>query len=226
MNNLDAFTPQQLAALQAEITAKLGEAGPPCSPRVSRRGRKKSSPIKYLTEPETAALFRAIRDGGNARDLAIFELAYHRGLRASEVGMLQLAQLRPDLKRISITRLKGSHGGEYLLTDREVSALRAWLRIRGRDPGPIFSSRQSDAISRRRLDELMKAYGAAAGLPEDKRHMHSLKHSCATALLERDVPVEVVQDHMGHADIRSTMVYAKVTNARRQRLGLDLQRKW
>jgi site-specific recombinase XerD len=224
MNNLDDLNPGQLADLQAQISAKLGASAPILRPRSPRR--RKNSRIQYLTETETAALFRALKAGGSARDLAIFEIAYHRGLRASEVGMLKLAHLRPDLKRISIERLKGSHGGEYLLTDREQNALRAWLRVRGKDPGTLFPSRHRRPISRRRLDELMKSYGATAELPPDKRHFHCLKHSCATALLEAEVAIEVVQDHLGHANIQSTMQYAKVTNARRARLGQEMQRKW
>jgi integrase len=224
MNNLDGLSPDQLAALQDQIRAKLGAAAPIVPPRSPRR--RKNSRVQYLTETETVSLFRAIKGGGSQRDLALFELAYHRGLRASEIGMLKMAHLRPDLKRISVERLKGSHGGEYLLTDREQTALRAWLRVRGKESGALFPSRHRRPISRRRLDELMKHYGAIAELPADKRHFHCLKHTCATALLEAEVAVEVVQDHLGHANIQSTMVYAKVTNARRSRLGQEMQRKW
>jgi site-specific recombinase XerD len=224
MNDLDSLDAAQLAALQAKIAVKLGAAAPIVPPRLPRR--RKNSRIQYLTETETAALFRAIKAGGSQRDLAIFELAYHRGLRATEIGMLKMAHLRPDLKRITVERLKGSHGGEYLLTDREQAALRSWIRVRGKDAGTLFPSRHSRPISRRRLDELMKHYGAIAELPADKRHFHCLKHTCATALLEAEVAVEVVQDHLGHANIQSTMVYAKVTNARRSRLGHEMQRKW
>ena len=61
----------------------------------------------------------------------------------------------------------------------------------------------------------MKKYGAAAGIPEKLRHFHVLKHCCATHLLSNGFGVERVQDWIGHANIQSTMEYAKVTNARR-----------
>src|SRR5450631_4446959 len=68
-------------------------------PRRKRADRK----ISYLTEPELRALFMAIEAGKSARDLAIFEVGYGRGLRASEVGLVQLAHLRLEAKRIFVT---------------------------------------------------------------------------------------------------------------------------
>src|SRR4051812_636408 len=63
---------------------------------------------------------------------------------------------------------------------REVGrALRAWLKIHGSFPGPIFLSRQKRPIDRTTLHVLMKKYGAAAGILEELRHFHVLKHSCA-----------------------------------------------
>ena len=72
----------------------------------------------------------------------------------------------------------------------------------------------------------MKHYGAIAGLPLAKMHFHCLRHSCATALLSRDVAIEEVQDHLGHTDIRNTMIYAKVTNQKRNRKDERLASEW
>ncbi len=226
---------KDLRGVAVPLTKAAEGTGPPDRANISKRRRKISGELKYLNEDELRMLFRAIADSGSpdtVRDIAIFEVAYHRGLRASEVGALQVGDLRSDLKRLYVRRKKGSHSGEYLLTDRETKALRAWMRKRRelldrrRDPGALFLSRNMRAISRRRLDELMKRYGAIAGIPESKRHMHALKHSCATSLSERGVPVEEIQDHVGHADIRSTMIYTKITSRRRQRRGEELQRDW
>ena len=71
----------------------------------------------------------------------------------------------------------------------------------------------------------MKKYGAAAGIPEKLRHFHVLKH-CATHLLSKGFGVERVQDWIGHANIQSTMEYAKVTNARRDDIAQQLKETW
>ena len=97
--------------------------------------QKREPPPQHLTTRETEALFRAITD---PRDRAIFQVAYHRGLRASEVGRLDLADYRAVHGRLFVHRLKGSISNEYLLTAAEQTALRAWLRVRGLVPGPLF----------------------------------------------------------------------------------------
>lgn len=142
-------------------------------------------------------------------------MAYHRGLRASEVGNLKLADYRPTEGRLYVRRLKGSREGEYLLTPVEQRALRAWLKVRGSQPGPLFLSRNHRAISRRQLDHLMKHYCRLAGISEDKAHMHALKHSCGTHFLALSGDIMATQDHLGHADLGSTQIYAQFTQRER-----------
>lgn len=181
-----------------------------------------SAPIKYLTEEEIARLFIAIQSW---RDTAIFRLAYHRGLRASEIGMLQLADFSDRSGRIYIRRLKGSNAAEFRLVAAELSSLRRWISERGTWPGPLFPSRQSSGISRFRLDQLMKQYCAAARIPAEKAHMHALKHSCGTHLSAREGDITLIQDHLGHRNIQNTMIYVGITNKKRDEMAERLQ-KW
>lgn len=226
--------PQSLTADESALLRRLleragqplsADAQPAAQEPTSRKARKKPEAIKYLNEEELARLFAAVRAGGNPRDIALFEVAYHRGLRASEVALIELKHWRQNHQRLYVTRLKGGISGEYLVTDAESKALRSYLRKRPSRPGALFLSRQGP-IKRGRLDQMMRAYARKAGLPEDKQHFHCLRHACATSLLERDVPVEEVQDHLGHTDIRNTMKYAKVTNAKRRRKDERLKQGW
>jgi site-specific recombinase XerD len=52
-----------------------------------------------------------------------------------------------------------------------------------------------------------------------------LKHSCGTHLLEKLGDITLVQDWLGHKDIKSTMEYAKVVNPSRERAAKRL-RDW
>ncbi len=182
--------------------------------------RKSTRNIKYLTDEELVRLFAVIT---SPRDRAIFRLGYHRGLRASEVGMLQMSDYRSTAGRLYVHRLKEGHSGEYYLTDAETKALRSWLKERCSDPGPIFISNRKTAISQQMLDVLMKSYCDQARIPRDKAHFHSLRHSCATGLLERGEDIAVVQDHLGHANIANTAIYAKITNKRRDEVAKRLK---
>jgi integrase len=215
---------------EQDDTAKASATASPKRRRISHNNSVVSNPpskqkpkMMFLTEDEVARLFAAI---DTPRDTAIFRIAYHRGLRASEIGNLQLADYDARGRRLTVKRLKRSRGGTYSLTDNESRALNAWLKVRGSEPGPLFTSNRGTGIKRGMLDVLMKRYGVAAKLPADKRHMHALKHSCATHLLSTHrLDVAVVQDHLGHANIQNTMRYARITNARREEVA-DKLRKW
>jgi site-specific recombinase XerD len=193
-----------------------------------RRAGKKSAPAFLQTE-ELERLFKAINSSGRptlVRDRAIFRLAYHAGLRASEVGGLEMRDYNARTERMFVHRLKGSNSGDHHLCREESRALRAWLKIRGSQPGVIFPSQKRNPINRRMLHVLMRIYGAAAGIPARLRHFHVLKHTCATHLLSKGFHVEQVQDWIGHANIQNTMIYAHVTNARRDEMAAALKDSW
>jgi type 1 fimbriae regulatory protein FimB len=87
----------------------------------------------YLPPEEITALLAAI---SSRRDRAIFRLAYHHGLRANEVGLLQLSDYRDRDGLLYIRRGKGSVSREHKLIPEELKALRAWLKERKTMPGP------------------------------------------------------------------------------------------
>lgn len=187
-----------------------------------KKKRKRDQGIKYLTEEEIEALFAVIKD---IRDKAIFRLIYHRGLRASEPGTLLLSDWHPETERLTCRRKKGSITAPFRLTAVEANALRAWIRKRGEMPGPLFPSRKHSPISRDQVYELMKRYCARAGIAKERSHPHALKHSCGTHVLRRLKDITQVQDHLGHKDIKSTMVYARVVNPTRDQAAEAL-RSW
>ena len=84
--------------------------------------------VKYLTEEQVTPFFSAIKD---VRDKALFRVIYHRGLRASEAGLLQVSDWDQAEGSLFVHRLKRSKSGRYHLIPVEANALRAWLRKRG-----------------------------------------------------------------------------------------------
>jgi site-specific recombinase XerD len=168
--------------------------------------------INFLTQDEMRRLLGVIP---SRRDYAIFLLAYRHGLRVSEVGMLRTADLDVKQYRLRIQRLKNSLAGLHPLQPDELKAVKAYVKERQSNAPALFLSRNHTPISRRRLDELMKHYGERAGIPESKRHFHALKHSIATHLLDAGADLRFVQDWVGHASIKNTVIYAQLTSRRR-----------
>lgn len=64
--------------------------------------------------------------------------------------------------------------------------------------------------------QLFRRYAEASELPRDRWHPHVLRHSIAVHLMNAGWDAADVQDWLGHRDIASTMVYAAVTNKRRE----------
>lgn len=169
--------------------------------------------IAYLSMSEWVSFMAAIT---SPRDRALFTVIYWRGLRASEPSLLTMGHLDFNRGIIRVERLKGSCGGEYMLSPAEKEELQAWLQVRGSKPGPLFPARGGKPIKRGQIFLLFRRYATDAGVAEWKRRVHSLKHSIATHLLDKGVAITAVQDWLGHKNIANTMVYASVTNAQRR----------
>ena len=110
--------------------------------------RKQDRAITFLTQEEVQSLFSAIDKGpirsthatdrlSKKRDRAIFAVAYRHGLRASEVGMLQRADVDLKAARITINRVKGSMSGIYPMSPDTVKLIRSYLNSR-KDVSPYL----------------------------------------------------------------------------------------
>ncbi len=171
---------------------------------------------KHLEKDQLMSLLRAAKAAG-PREHAMCLLGYVHGMRADEVCGLLLADLNLQQETVTVRRLKGSkttvqalqrYQGESLLD--EVKALSAWLKERGPNNSPyVFTSQKGPRLHRQNFWRIANELGKQAGFDV---HPHQLKHSLATHLIAADVNVAKVQQALGHADIRSTMVYVAVSD--------------
>src|SRR5262249_24452610 len=200
---------------------------PPKPSRTSTKGRQKSATvvqsrtvervrrqadrvIHFLTQDELRRLFKVMH---SKPDKAIFLVAYRHELRASEVGLLQRADVDAKQGRISIHRLKGSISRVYPMQPDVLKAVRSYVRTREAESPYLFVSNRRVTISRDMLHHRMQTYGELAGLPREKWKFHCLKHSIATHLLDDGAGLAFVKDWLGHANIQNTTIYARLTTA-------------
>jgi len=176
------------------------------------RQRKQDRAITFLTQEEVQRLFSAIK---TKRDRAIFAVAYRHGLRASEVGILQLTDLDLKAGRITINRVKGSMSGTYPLKPDTVKLLRSYIKSR-KDASPyLFISNRGLPIDRRTLLLMMKKYSTVAGIPKEKQQFHALRHSIGTHILDAGEDVYFAKDWLGHKNIQNTTIYSKFSTGTR-----------
>jgi len=176
-------------------------------------------PPRYLTQDELRRFFAVI---GDPRDRVLFTLIYHHGLRVGEVALLKRENVDLMRHRIIVWRLKGGAWSAQPLFESAAGLLQAHLATVPTDPvDPLFPG-QHGPLRKRQIQSLFTRYRDRAGLA---RHFtcHSLRHSIATHLLDAGVALEVVQDRLGHQSIRSTSIYARITDHHRAALFRQLE---
>lgn len=162
-------------------------------------------PRQYLTEEELDRLL-SVAKCEDLRDFAIIDVSYECFLRVSEVLNLRVGDVLPD-GRIICRRLKGSKTNVLPIRNQDAWALIMAAVERRKDRAALLF----DNVSRRTLDWRLKRYAHLARIPEEKAHMHALKHSACQHELDATGNVLATQKLAGHAYIGSTMEYCDMT---------------
>lgn len=174
---------------------------------------QRSQSLQFLTQTELKALLAQAKKE-SPRDHAMILIAYRHGLRASEVCNITVENLDLEAGNIRCLRGKGSISNWQQLSEDEIKVLRSWLRKRPRNGNRhIFVSRQGTPISRSQFYRVFRDLARSAGLSEEKCHPHILKHSLGTHLANSGVPVQVIQQRLGHRNVANTMIYLSISSA-------------
>lgn len=177
---------------------------------------------KVLGHNEIAALFdraeveAACGKPKAVRLLALIELLYGSGLRASELVGLPFSEAPRDAPFLTVMG-KGGQARMVPVGERALSALQQWRELRPQTPPSrfLFPSRgKTGHLTRVRLFQSIKQLGLRAGLDPAKISPHVLRHAFATHLLEGGADLRVLQTLLGHADITTTQIYTHVDAAR------------
>jgi len=75
----------------------------------------------------------------------------------------------------------------------------------------IFTNSKGDPLSPRAVQSILEKAREKAGISSDV-HVHTLRHSFATHLLEAGVDIRKIQELLGHSDLSTTQIYTKVSN--------------
>ena len=172
---------------------------------------------RILDEGEIARMFEAAEDraasgdGLPLRNLALLELLYGSGLRASELVGLPRGAVRQGQPFLMV-RGKGDKERLVPISSRAETAVKAWLELA--PDGPWLFPSGKKHLSRVRLFQIVRQMAADAGIAPDRVSPHVLRHAFATHLLSGGADLRVLQSLLGHADIATTQIYTHVDSAR------------
>lgn len=201
----------------------------------ARRAEQRETP-KALSPGQYERLIREakarIADDAlaGARDLAIVLVLGDGGLRCEELAQLERRDFLParkgaQLRALHVRHGKGDRQRRVKLSSAATRAIVRWDRERtqafgapaagaplfitlGRRRGDGTYTRVGGRCGQAVLAAVLKRLGAGAELPEELRHPHALRHTCATELLRVEgVTVADVRIFLGHASVKTTSIY-------------------
>jgi site-specific recombinase XerD len=160
------------------------------------------------------------------RDRAILMLLAVYGLRAGEVTRLRLDDLNWERELLTIASSKARRPRTYPLIRSVGDAILRYLR----EVRPSAPRREVFLTMRAPFQPLWNALWKVVGrrlqsfgLAIPHHGPHALRHACATHLLARGLSLKEIGDHLGHVDLDTTRIYAKVdVNGLRQVADFDL----
>lgn len=167
----------------------------------------------FLTQAETTRLLNSAKTGRfGIRDYAMLLLAFRHGLRVSELIGVRTSDIDLDAGRIWVKRVKDGLSTNQPLQGDELRALRGYLRTRTDNLPWLFLSSQGGQMTRQNMNYLIKQAGAKSGLGHV--HPHMLRHSCGHVLADKGTDTRLLQDWLGHRDIRHTAHYTRTSSKR------------
>lgn len=196
------------------------------------KARKQTAIPSVWTHEELKQLIGVIDRGSpkGRRDYAIILIACRLGLRCTDIKNLCFENFNWTEKKLCFTQSKTGQPIELPLVPDVGWAVIDYLkygrpkvdsnRIFVRHMAPFLPFAEGD-----HLDQLIRAYMVKAHIPMRGKHrgMHSLRHTMASVLLEKDTPLPVISDIIGHLDTNSTAVYLKVDMERLAECPLDFE---
>jgi integrase/recombinase XerD len=168
--------------------------------------RHKKLPV-VLSRNETKRLIEVMKNDKHRLMLAI---SYGAGLRVSEVINLKIEDVDWEGLTLHLKRAKGKKDRITVFPKKLEGEIKALIG-NNRGDSFVFESERGGKLITSTAQKVFRDALKKAGIKKPAT-FHSLRHSFATHLLENGVDVRYVQELLGHANIRTTQIYTKITN--------------
>ncbi|MBW1619825.1 tyrosine-type recombinase/integrase [Empedobacter falsenii] len=169
--------------------------------------RKVNKLPTFFSQEEVRNLLNATE---NLKHKAILTIIYSCGLRLSELINLKIADIKSESNLLLIRQSKGNKDRIVALPDKLLLLLREYYKVY-QPKDFLFEGAKGDQYSERSVQLILKNAMSKAGVLS-KGSVHTLRHSYATHLIKSGIDVRVVQELLGHNDIRTTMIYTHITD--------------
>ncbi|PWW43810.1 integrase/recombinase XerD [Paenibacillus pabuli] len=179
-------------------------------------GEKEKSLSKAFSEAEVTALIDTASEH-RLIDQMILELLYGLGFRVSETAPNQLENMDFEPKSI---RIEGKGDVEWInpIHDNTLIRVKMFMKKNGITSGWLLPSKLDKTVpmSRESIYKIVKRIAARSGVDSKNVSPHVFRHSFTTHMLNAGCDMALVQEYLGHSDISTTKIYAKVSQKNTQ----------
>ncbi len=167
---------------------------------------------KYLNKRQIALLQELTR--ANVRDRAIVETLFATGVRVGELLNIKLEDIKWDTRQIWIRKGKGNKERFVLFTYECAERIQAYLNQRKVTSDYLFCNQRGGKLSRTVVEMKFKEFSKILGF---KITPHTMRHTFATYLAQKNMPQSYIQELLGHVNINSTRIYTRLTESARKK---------
>ena len=171
------------------------------------RPRKREPLPKVFSKKDIAAIFSKV---DNLKHLVMLKLCYGMGLRVSEIVNLKIVNIDSKRMLVHIENAKGKKDRYVALPVSILDELRKYYQTY-RPKIYLFEGQYGGQYSVRSVQSVFKIAMKKANINKSVG-IHGLRHSYATHLLESGTDMYFIQNLLGHSNIKTTIIYAKVSN--------------
>lgn len=171
------------------------------------RPKKREILPKVFSKVDIAKLFAAV---DNPKHLLMLKLCYGMGLRVSEIINLKIANIDSKRMLVHIENAKGKKDRYVALPESILESLRSYYKAY-HPKVYLFEGQYGGQYSIRSAQKVFKEAMKKAKI-NITVGIHGLRHSYATHLMEAGTDMSFIQKLLGHSDIKTTEIYAKVSN--------------
>jgi integrase/recombinase XerD len=165
-----------------------------------------STPV-VMSKDEIEDIFNNVT---NKKHKLILQLYYSSGLRLSEAINLRVKDVDLKEKIIWIRKAKGGKDRMSILSNRVIDNITHYIENRNKDDF-VFLNKKGLPFSPRGIQKVFQSAKEKTNLRKDV-HIHTLRHSFATHMLDSGVDIRKIQELLGHSDLSTTQIYTKVSN--------------
>lgn len=174
---------------------------------------------RFLTRGEVNSLLDAgLKGRHGVRNHTLIFMAFRHGFRISELLSIKMSDIDLDSKQIYVRRLKNGFSTIHPFDVKESSIIKKWLDVRktysnSDNSDYLFLSDRKPSLSRKQAWAVIRDCGLRANIAI-VTHPHMLRHACGYTLANEGADTRLIQDYLGHKNIRHTVHYTKANPER------------